>query len=370
MSIIAASQHRKASSPDQIVALIIWLLASVYLYVDTLTGFTLWRFGVSAPFSQSWKGLLLASILVWSAIVSATLFRWILLATLLLLSGPTLRLFETGATRPFAELLIVAFKVLLPFAVLCFGNWAQLNHTELAWKWGQRVLWLSLVAIILNLGAGAAGFGFTSYGSASDGGIGIVGFFPAGNEVSSVFAVVVGFALIKTWLWRRGLYPFVAILSVIAGFLIATKAAIGSTVLFAFLIPFAYKRGTWNKFSVGGTIFFIIAICMLTWGVIKLWDILKIFGLADRFLQIYETRGILGILMSGRDVAVGRAMNILEGLRGTGALLFGIGPDRLVHLGAKAASTEVDPVDLYLWLGIPGIVYGLLTYFAFFYITI
>ena len=337
----------------------IWFFLSLYLYIDSLTGFFLWKYGLEIPLSQLWKGVILILALTWSLFFSRSLFCFLIVLIIFLLSGPIVRLFQDGIGAGFVESCIMALKALMPAIIIGYCNQAQFDHPEFVSRGAPRVLWLCVGALVLNILLGIFGLGFTAYGTGETGGIGVVGFFPAGNEVSATFAILAGFVLMRGWQAQRRFYLLIALMVVGCGFLIATKAAIGAAILLSFCIPVAYRRGAWMKISPAMLFLLLVALGLLTLAAIELWAVLELVGLSDRILYIYENQGVIGILFSGRDVTINSIFsNLYENLDLT-KVFFGLGPTFLNQASQKITA-EVDPVDLYLWFGLPGVIYGFL----------
>lgn len=337
--------------------LCIWLLISFFFFADTLSGVLAGAAGGPAPLSQAWKGLLLALIFLRSLRSPPVMALFIITFLALLLSGPILRLFLAGVSDTFIREAGAALKVLLPLAILTWCNEQRTSAPDLLQVWPRRALWLGVVALVLNIGLGLAGLGYTSYGTQARGGIGVIGFFQAGNEVGAAFAVLCGFVLMEVWNRRRWTYWPVVGLAIAMAFVIATKSAILSACLLSILIPIVYQRGR-QRISIG-TLFGLCLLCgLLVVAALEIWTVIETAGLAHRIETVYEQRGWFGVLLSGRNDYLHGVFDVLWADATPVEVLFGIGPEALAQFGAYE-SVEMDPFDLYLWFGVPGLIYTL-----------
>jgi hypothetical protein len=358
MNIAIARPEPRVVNASEILDLCGWLLVSFYLYADTVSGVLAGQAGGAAPLSQAWKGMILATILLRSLIYShqSALIQLGFLAALLM--GPVFRLAQGGEAESFVREASTALKVMVPLYVLLWCNDQQRSAPGLLAVWPKRALWLAAIAVIGNVAIGLAGYGFTSYGTRASGGLGTIGFFQAGNEVGGTFAVLCAFLLMQFWKGRRWLYwPLVALLVGI-GLLIATKSAILSAALIGVLLPIAYLRGKWGRMKARSLIAMLLLLVIGGTATVRLWDSPMVAAITARIEITYRERGWLGVVLSSRDVFVRRAFHGLEARGDTPAVLLGIGAEALQQLDIKE-SVEMDPLDLYLWFGLPGALYAI-----------
>ncbi len=348
--------------------LLIWLMLSIYLYVDTLNGLARDMGAGEAPLSPTWKGAILLLILIASLRRSLTTLLLTGASALLLLAGPIYQLLETGVAADFGWEAATAMKPVLPIAILSWCNDQQTANPGLLRTWPRRVLWLSVIAVIINVVVGLAGYGFASYETRA-GRIGIIGFFYAGNEVGAMYAVLCGFLFMEIWVRHRRLYLPVVLIAMVIGFVIATKSAILSAIALAPLVPLAYQRGRWLRMPAGLALGLLAALVVLIIAAIQVWTILDAAGLAAKLQEVYQTRGWAGILFSGRDVFIASASGAVWGAPDMGDALFGPGVHALSQLGIKE-SVEIDPFDFYLWFGAPGLIFLILFVGLFLYVPL
>lgn len=347
-----------------LISVVVWSMIAVYLLVDTISGALIHATGGIAPLSQVWKALLLLLLLFWWSIVSArgTLALLVLIAAIL--TGPLIRLFVSGDTESSLEDVTGAIKVLLPALTLSFCCAQRWQNEGLFLSWTRRVLWFCVAVMLLNVCVGLLGYGYTAYGVAESGGLGVTGFFYAGNEVGATYVVLCAFVLIETWRHARRWYLLVAMPAVAIAFLIATKSAILGAMVLAFGVPLASSIGGRGKLGwTTGTVL-SLAVAVVTWGAFRFWTILEQTGVASRLLAVFAERGWIGVIFSGRDRFVARSVQGLWERASIADILLGTGQEGLARWSGKL-STETDPIDLFFWFGMPGLVYCLALYTVF-----
>lgn len=351
-----------------VLDLVIWLMISSYLFIDTASGI-LREAGLSqAPLSQAWKGALFFLILIVSLRRSVTTVLLVAGSALLLFAGPLYRLFNIATAADLGWEAATALKALLPIAVLSWCNDQRRVDHDLLLIWPRRALWSAVFAVLLNLAAGLVGLGFATY-STSAGNIGVTGYFYAGNEVGAAFAVLCGFLFMETWTKRPKIYLLVVGVAVLTSFVITTKSAILSSVLLALLVPLAYQRGRWLHMPASLVAGLAAAGALVVVAVIRVWTILETAGLADSLQYIYDKRGWSGIVFSGRDLFIQAVSKVVLSAPSLGEAVFGPGIHRLQQLGVKD-SVEMDPLDFYLWFGAPGLLFLMIFVAAFLYIPV
>jgi hypothetical protein len=181
--------------------------------------------------------------------------------------------------------------------------------------------------------------------------------------------VLCGFVLMKVWNGRRWLYAPVAFLVIAMGLAMATKTAMLGAVALALGIPVVYRRGRLLRFTLGGTIAMGLALMLLTWAVFEIRTILELSGVGSRIARLFAEGGWFSVLFSGRDYYAGAGVQALTMHGSLFDVLFGVGQQTVDRWAGKGA-TETDLLDLYLWLGVPGLVYGILLYLVFLYVSV
>lgn len=333
------------------ISLLIWIGFVITLPIDMVTGFAL-NSGLSfTQLSVGLKGTLVALIILFLLIHKPS-FAVIILAsvTLLLLSQ-----FYHSMTNNLQSLepSINLIKIIFPFMVLMFVfaeyDYHKSKGTELELQ--NKVLSvinIYVIVFILNMIIGLLGFGFSTYRND----IGISGMFYAGNEVSGLFIVLAGYTLA---IFRIGISKFywpISIIVFIMGLAIGTKSAIIGALILISLVGVLGGRKKIFTPATSGIILFLAA--GLVFVIIKAQDILVAANLWDKFVHIYESRGLLGLIFSNRNVHLAESFLALTNLDSVGVFIFGLGQHGLEEHTGKG-SIEMDPFDLYFWFGFAGI---------------
>ena len=166
-------------------------------------------------------------------------------------------------------------------------------------------------------------------------------------------------------LWQKNkiAYFLFSPIVLLAGLLVATKSAMLSSAFLVFAIPLFNERNrllniTWLKVKMmmplllGGSILMLVFI-----------PILETAGVWDRLVWFYQRKGIVGLILSGRDEFLITIMVVYQQVATLPEIIFGFGVTQSL-LGSKAI--EIDPLDLYFWFGLPGFSFFLLLVFVFF----
>lgn len=345
-----------ADDTTAVVDLLIWLMLCGYLYIDSISGSMMTGVGGQAPLSQAWKTTIFGLIVLSTSRRSLIACSFLLCALLAMLSGPMARLAETAELATFIREVGTALKSLLPLAVIIWCREQARLDPDFLQRWSYRVLWASLLAVLFNIALGVAGFGYHNYRSPGDSSIGVSGFFYAGNELGSLYVVTSGFLMIEAW--KRGSFFYLTVLAVLipCAFLIATKSAILSILILAFLLPIFYQRYRWRHMRMSVFAGLLAGLAAATLAVARVRDVLAGSGLLERLEYIYAKQGWMGILLSSRDRFLAHVWETLSAQADLRDIILGIGPDFLNRFGVKD-SVEMDPFDLYIWFGIPGVLY-------------
>lgn len=251
--------------------------------------------------------------------------------------------------------LVLLVKTLTPVLLLCL-------FTELySYKKVDRKIFLTAffvvgyVVVFMNACLGLLGHGASTYDEG--GGLGVKGFYVSGNELGTFFSVC--FAYLGLLIGRKSYfyYSLFFLFSLSIAILISTKSAILG-VLASFIV-FCFVKFRFYQF-----LFFLFCAVALAWislGQLGFKVLLFSSGLWDRFVWVFESQGLVGVFLSGRQWYL---EGTLEGLAGT-SLLLGIGYSGVEALIGKG-SVEMDFLDVYLWFGISGLLLIVLTLFLYF----
>jgi len=267
--------------------------------------------------------------------------------------GPTLTFVDDLDAPGLIADFIAGLKVLTSFIVFLYCVQVCKHWPHLVLKYGKWCCQFSFFVLVGNLFLGVLGYGFSSYGSgsvASQRTAGIKGFFYAGNEVSGLFILLFGIALHLAWQRKNKIIYFMLIPVVFAfGFLVATKAAMLTAAVLAFSIPMFNERNRLLNLTPLKIKLLAPVLLLLVFLLFFLVPILESIGIWHRFVWFYEKKGLLGIILSDRDVYI---KVTVEGFYQFGDVLktiFGMGRTG-IGLFAKE-SVEVDLVDMYFWFG-------------------
>jgi hypothetical protein len=345
---------------------ITFLMLGLTLLVDSVNGFFLSGMGIDPKLSAMFKLVLLMLVLVQVGAESTKTLCYSLLTLLLFLIGPIVTLTETLDATGFIDDFTSALKILTALLVFVYCCHIADKWPDLMEKYGKWALRFGFYILVANLILGVLGFGFSSYGGTEEGDddqVGVKGFFYAGNEVSGIFVVLFGVVLHRLWQNNKKLYFAFAPLAMACGLLVATKAAMLAGALMVFAIPLFNERQkllnltflklkmTLPVIAVGG----ILAIILI--------PIFEATGMLDRFTWFYQNKGLLGILLSGRDEFVINMMQVFERHAGLLDYIFGLSKTGLGTLTKNAM--EIDPIDMYLWHGLPGLLFFIVNIIVF-----
>jgi hypothetical protein len=226
-------------------------------------------------------------------------------------------------------------------------------------------IYVNAIILVVNLLLGLLGIGYEQY----EGGVGSVGFFYAGNEVSAVMIIL--FCFLATICYKQfGImkYFLISICLLVISVIKATKVGIIGTILILIATPLMHKsipqKINFRKFSMSKALISFIFI-----GIVSLTVFLFVVYISNSFLYtrleyFYEiSDGLTHFLLSGRNYFAKYTLlefsnyNIFE-------ILFGKGTYGALNLmipyfgGAK--SVEIDFLDFLFQYGLMGvaIVYG------------
>ncbi|NTS76899.1 O-antigen ligase family protein [Catenovulum sp. SM1970] len=336
---------------------VIFLLLSFTLWIDALTGMVQ-LYGISnIKLSLLYKLPLVLCMLYVVGEHNHKLMLAIMLAMFLLLLGPSSYFLTSPKISFYVKDFGNVVKILTPFIVFCYCKTLAEVAPNLLGKYGLRALWINFGAIVFNLIIGVMGFGYPSYasGGVDDEGIGINGFYTAGNEFGGCFILLFGFVLHYFWNKNKLHFFFMAIATFISGALIATKSAMIASLLLIFAIPLFNERKNIFRFTKLKLKLFVPISVLSLLLVVFIIEFLEAVGLYDKMHFILNERGILHLILSGRvefsEAILSAFMSVASGFE----YLFGIGAVGISDFFATKYSAEVDPVDLFAYYGLIGL---------------
>lgn len=341
---------------------LIFGLLSWYLLVDMINGFLVLGLGINIKLSALYKSLILMLILVcWCSqniknllYVAGLILVFLFSEAFYLMTGET-----TGGHFGFTFFHII--KIITPF--VCFFFMAQLVKEDPEnFVYVKRVININLAIFLCNMALGIAGFGFSTYGSDADGGLGVKGFFFAGNETSMVWVVLSAYLLNRVYMrgYRVG-YLLTALLVLFIGVIISTKTSILATMLLILFTPIFIERSNLvnpRKPIAYFFFFFLLAIGISTYFLISF---VLDSGFFDKITFFYNKRGLIGIILSGRELFFADLYAIMSAEDSIFRVLFGLGISFYGDVAIQAFTTnvkvdsELDLPDIFFWHGLVGV---------------
>lgn len=332
---------------------VIWWMFSIYLLVDSLTGFSRLYLGQDLKISLLFKLPLLVLLLCFVLVLNRRLALLLMCLVAIFLIAPLRQIVLHADIEYFVLDLRVAIKLLSPTIVFAYVLILANRMPELIEKYLVKSLWFISSVFVLNIGIGLTGVGFRSY-TEGENGIGTTGFFFAGNEVGAVLVVIMCFAFQSVWMRSRLYYCVVGLFFIVLSSAIGTKVAILSSLLCFALIPILNERAALffiTKLKLVALFLMAIVVLIISYYFL---DVLTNFSVFARLNWAFEQRGIIGFIFSGRQYFVDKSISIYLSDDSVVSYLFGIGVSGTRLLTGKPAS-EIDPVDTLVWFGLIGL---------------
>jgi hypothetical protein len=337
------------------VSKIIFICMAFLLWVDSLTGMLQVYTGIDFKISLLYKLPLLASMILIIALKSRMTLLLVLVSFIFLIIGPAARFTENNKSDFLFNDISLAIKAITPFITFYFCKIIAKVHPDILGRYGTKVLMINLLAILFNLFVGTLGYGFPSYEGGEDGqGIGVRGFYVAGNELSGCFVLLFGFILHYCWNIKKAYFYPVAIVTAMCGALIATKTAMLASIILIFMVPIVNERKNLfrlTKLKVRLFLMMLVGVALATYFIL---DFLQSIGLRDKMMWILKEKGLLELIFSGRLDFVSNIMDAFMAGAGWFQYLFGIGTVGMSDFFVTKYSAEVDPVDLFVYVGAVG----------------
>jgi hypothetical protein len=334
---------------------IIFIMLSYLLWIDALSGMLQFYGGFALKISLLYKLPLVACMLTIIALKSRTVLLLVILAIIVLILGPAVKYTSNNKTAFLFNDLSLAIKTITPFITFYFCRTIAQIYPDILGTHGIKALWINFLAILFNLIIGTLGFGFSSYEGGEDGeGIGVRGFYVAGNELSGCFVLLFGFVLHYCWNYRRlYFYPF-SIVTIICGALIATKTAMLASFILIFLVPIVNERQHLFHFTKLKIKLFFPLVIVGALASYFILEFLQTVGLRDKIMWVLQENGMWGLIFSGRVEFVSNIIDAFMSSAGWFEYLFGIGTVGMSDYLRGKYSAEVDPVDLFVYVGVLG----------------
>lgn len=361
-----SSEPLVLQSPMRRLDLLLVLLIKLYLLADFANGYLLYQFGNSYGLSAAYKTVLLCGMLL--AIAQSMGRALALLPALLLalLIGPAVSYWANGNRLGFASDIGMILKLVAPLIALWYAHGLVQRDAQLAKTTVHQLMWFSFGLIVLNLLLGRLGFGLSAYLPSDyfpNQQLGSKGFFKATNELSALLLVFSAYLLSYYWPRRKGVFALVAALALFCSSTLLTKTGNAGVVLLIVLIPLLQARAIWLPqrrllITVLGSAGLLLLLLLL-----NLSALLTVLPLSQKLQMVLQQQGVLGLLLSNRDLFVAENWFFVERHFPLWQQLFGVGNTGLALYSSKPLS-EIDPADLFIWFGITGLAFFLL-WFAF-----
>ncbi|GIA50590.1 hypothetical protein VCSRO180_2780 [Vibrio cholerae] len=208
----------------------------------------------------------------------------------------------------------------------------------------RRVFIVNFFVISFSVLSGIFGFGLTTYGNNLASIVrhmGFKGYFYAGNELGALLMCIFPFVVFSFESKTKQMLVIFLALTVAAS--IGTKTALLSVLLISVLMLFHYV-----EFSRLARLFHIFTFAMLTF-----FSTFLLVSLLEERLDIltyfYEERGLIYLILSGREVMLLDAKEMLIDNFSIMDYIFGVGSS---YAGYKVKSTEIDFADILIWNGV------------------
>ena len=225
-------QNQTSFSP---IDYLLWWIVFLWLIVDSITGFFI-SFGNEIPLSQLFK--FLALFLVAVRMFQYSSFLKVLFALLFYIAAYILHLALNN--DPLAESLLLLSKFISLWLFFLYFRFSIRNFPHKTIYNAKRAMFLAFGILAFNVALGVMGYGVPTYGE-DEAGLGVKGFFYAGNELGGLIAAIVPFVVYNISMRLSGLKSALAYLAVIlTGVLIGTKTAILVALLCVIIVPMLY----------------------------------------------------------------------------------------------------------------------------------
>lgn len=353
-------------SPLRRLDLLLALLIKLYLLADFANGYLLFQFGQSFGLSAAYKTLLLVGMLLAIAQTMGRALAVLPALLLALLIGPAVSYWASGNRLGFASDIGMMLKLVAPLIALWYAHGLVQRDPLLAKTTVHQLMWLSFGLIVLNLLLGRLGYGLSAYLPSDyfpNQQLGSKGFFKATNELSALLLVFSAYLLSYYWPRRKVVFGLVAALSLFCSSTLLTKTGNAGVLLLIVLIPLLQARALWlpkRRLLItvlgGGALLTMLLLFNLS-------TLLTVLPLSQKLQMVLQQQGILGLLLSNRDLFVAENWFFVERHFPQWQQLFGVGNTGLALYSSKPLA-EIDPADLFIWFGLAGVAFFLL-WFAF-----
>lgn len=341
----------------------------IWLLVDTLNGLLLRSVELPITISNVFKAvvLLLAFFTIRDKkhmLLAAFSMGVIILISIVHLFNPL-----TASSGMFTSLyqdLLAGIKLVSPI-VFTLSFLSVLNNKQfpISKSHVRLILLVNLGVIVINLIISLLGFGYSQYKA----GIGAKGFFLSGNELAITFLTISSAVIYFKRNHRSIVFLTFLALMVVFGLIIGTKVAIFGTVAVVAVVSlllrynFVERVLARQKLIKLNYIWFGLLAVVTVIGGVLIWKLPYTHSAVARWSAMidYANNPISGLL-SQRDVLAGSAFKYIEEQFTLTDYIFGIGFNNITEAmnqypPYRAGITELDGVDLFMYIGVLSFLY-------------
>ncbi|WP_270804871.1 O-antigen ligase family protein [Aeromonas sp. QDB66] len=275
----------------RLVQQVLLTLSLGLLFFDALTGFVYFRFGVNSNLSTIYKLIFVFLCIVYCFENSRTTreYKLMLVAVIFCLLWATAININANRISFYIKDIGDSIKLISVFVVyFTFSKLGQYDSKDFT----KKFLLISTAVLVLNIVATVMGFGQSAYSN----NFGAKGFFQAGNSLSSIVILISTFSFVLLKRLKEIYFYACFTFMVVIAYYIGTKSGMLGVLLSGILVILSRF-----KLSFRHMILISIAFLVVTYSAFWLFDFILNSVLYDRFIFMYENRGLLGALISGRD---------------------------------------------------------------------
>ncbi len=340
-------------------------MMSLYLLADVAAGFTVLQLGVDLKLSLLYKLPLTGLVLLLVLKLDPRYFIFLCILLAMLLMGPVFQLLSYADTFFFITDFSNVYKILMPMSIFIYFGLLAARWGGFTRKWLERILISNFAILCFNLFLGALGFGRSSYQLRDGETAGSNGFIYAANELGATMVVLFSFMLHMCWNYKRKWYIVFSLFTVLCGLLVATKTAMLAAVALVFIVPILNERERLFKMTKLKLFTLIPMSCAIAVIVYVINDLLMALGLYDRIMWVLSQKGVLGIILSGRDEYAKELLVVYVEYIEFWQQLVGIGTAGIAEFIPIKYSAEIDAIDVLVYFGFT----GLFICFSFYFFT-
>ena len=350
-----------SNAKANLISKFVFLQLSFYLVVDSLNGYMMLGLGVDAGLSALYKSVLLTILLIYLSVFLPKRLLFLLAAICLLSLGEIASIFllDTNGSK-ISFLFQHILKVLTPL-ILLFFLIDRLEKDRLFFVRILTVIQINGLVFLCNMLAGAFGLGFSTYGQGGENAIGSKGYFYAGNELSALLVVFGAFYLARAYLNNKFHFIVLAILSIAVGLLVSTKTSMLAVVLLIIIMPVLYEGRRLFLLNNIPSIIFALTLSTVLVQALVIFEAFTNAPVYSRFLFFFERHGLVGLLLSGRDIFLTELWLLFSQKDLFLGFLFGHGVSYYAEF--TKYSVEMDFLDMFFWHGLSGVFVLLIVFF-------